>query len=97
MVTTDTLEGIINGTISYHYDVTSDVLYLRLLTDMTTPSLGEKKTTRGSLSFARNKPIELIGLTIVSWWKRISAKCTLPDSISQIQRLIEPLATKVAA
>jgi hypothetical protein len=31
MIVTDTLEGIIDGTISSHYDVGSDVLYLRLL------------------------------------------------------------------
>jgi hypothetical protein len=95
MVTTDTLEGIINGTISYHYDVTSDVLYLRLLSDMTTPSLGEENDD-GIIELRDEQTDRLIGLTIVSWWKRFG-KGTLPDSISQIQQLIEPLAKKVAA
>ena len=48
MVTTDTIEGVINGTISYHYDVFADVLYLRLIADMNTPSIGDENddTTR---------------------------------------------------
>src|SRR4051812_30507845 len=39
MVTTDTLEGIINATLSYHYDATNDVLYLRLLSHRDAPAL----------------------------------------------------------
>ena len=37
-----------------------------------------------------------VGLTVVSWWKRFG-QGALPDSISEIQRRIEPLARKVAA
>jgi hypothetical protein len=95
MVTTDTLEGIINGTTSYHYDVFADVLYLRLLTDMNTPSIGEENDD-GLIELREEKTNRLIGVTIVSWWKRFG-KGSLPDSISQIQQLIEPLAKKVAA
>jgi hypothetical protein len=95
MVTTDTLEGIINGTTSYHYDVFADVLYLRLLADMNTPSIGEEND-EGLIELREEKTNRLIGVTIVSWWKRFG-KGSLPDSISQIQQLIEPLAKKVAA
>ena len=29
MVTTDTLEGIVNNRFRFHYDISSDVLYVR--------------------------------------------------------------------
>jgi hypothetical protein len=89
------LEGVINGVLWYHYDVGSDVLYLRLLSERNTPTLGEE-TPDGFIllrSEATNAPT---GLTIVNWWKRFG-KGQLPDSISKIQSLIEPLAQKLAA
>lgn len=95
MVTTDTIEGIIDGTISYHYDVFADVLYLRLLADMQTPSIGEENDD-GDIELHDEKTARLIGLTIVSWWKRLKVGA-LPDSIREIQDRIEPLAKKVAA
>src|SRR5438874_1310015 len=39
MITTDTIEGGIDGRLSYHCDVFADVLYLRLLEHMETPSI----------------------------------------------------------
>ena len=95
MVTTDTIEGIIDGTISYHYDVFADVLYLRFLADMETPAIGEENDD-GDIELHDEKTGRLIGVTIVSWWKR-SGRGALPDSIREIQNHIEPLAKKVAA
>lgn len=95
MVTVETVEGIINGTISYHYDVSGDVLYLRLLSDMQTPSLGEE-TDDGFIELREEATGRLVGVTVVSWWKRFGHG-PLPDSIAQIQQQIEPLAQRVAA
>jgi hypothetical protein len=95
MVTTDTIEGMVNSTLSYHYDVFADVLYLRLISDMNTPSLGEENDD-GDIELHEEKTDRLIGLTIVSWWKRFG-QGKLPDSISEIQKRIEPLANKLAA
>lgn len=95
MVTIDTVEGIINGTISYHYDVFADVLYLRLLSDMETPSLGEE-TDDGLIELREENTGRLVGVTVVSWWKRFG-QGTLPDSLRELQRKIEPWAGKVAA
>lgn len=94
-ITTDTLEGTINGTVSYHYDVFADVLYLRLIDQMETPSIGEE-TDDGMIELRTEDSNRLIGITIVSWWKRFGHGA-LPDSISEIQKRIEPLAQKVAA
>ncbi len=95
MVTTDTIEGTINGVISYHYDVFADVLYLRLIADMNTPAIGDENDD-GLIELRDEQSGRLIGITIVSWWKRFG-QGVLPDSISEIQRRIEPMAQKVAA
>jgi len=96
MVTTDTLEGTINGTVSYHYDVSADVLYLRLLAFLDTPTIGEQNDD-GDIVLLDEKSTRPIGLTVISWWKRFGQGAALPDSIREIQTRIEPLAGKVAA
>jgi hypothetical protein len=95
MVTIDTVEGTIDGSISYHYDVFADVLYLRLLSDMETPSLGDVNSD-GDIVLRDETTDRIVGLTIVSWWKRFGHGA-LPDSVAEIQKQIEPLAKKVAA
>ncbi len=95
MVTTDTIEGIINDRFRFHYDIFTDVLYLRLLDAEGIPTIGDL-TDNGDILLrdeVTNKPI---GLTVISWWKRFG-QGALPDSISEIQKRIEPLAGKVAA
>jgi len=95
MVTTDTLEGTINGTISYRYDVAADVLYLRLIADLETPALGDE-TDDGLIELREESTGRLVGVTVVSWWKRFG-KGNVPDSIRELQTKIEPWAGKIAA
>lgn len=95
MVAIDTLEGVIDARLWYHYDVGSDVLYVRLLAQRNTPALGEE-TDEGFILLRDETTDRPIGLTIVSWWKRFGVG-QLPDSISQIQSRIEPWALKLAA
>lgn len=84
-----------DGTISYHYDLVADVLYLRLLIAEETPTYGDL-TDDGDILLRNETTNRPVGLTIVSWWKRFGHGA-LPDSISEIQKLIEPVAKKVAA
>jgi len=93
--TTDTLEGTINGALSYHYDVSNDVLYLRLIADMETAALGEEND-EGLIELRDEQTGRLLGITVVNWWKRFG-RGDLPDSIREIQQRIEPLASKLAA
>ncbi|MEX0774277.1 MAG: hypothetical protein WD042_01045 [Phycisphaeraceae bacterium] len=95
MVAIDTLEGVINQTLWYHYDVGSDVLYLRLLSERDTDTVGEE-TEDGFILLRDEATDRPVGLTVVSWWKRFG-EGGLPDSISQIQSRIEPWAKKLAA
>jgi hypothetical protein len=95
MVQTDTLEGIIDEVLHFHYDVSSDVLYLRLLSAMETMTIGDL-TDEGDILLRDEITDQAVGLTVVNWWKRFGHGA-LPDSIAEIQKQIEPLAKKVAA
>ena len=96
MVQTDTLEGIIDNVLHFHYDFFADVLYLRLLSAEDTATYADL-TDSGDLLLSRRKPPTARWvLTVVSWWKRFG-QGALPDSIAEIQKHIEPLAKRVAA
>jgi len=95
MVTTDTLEGFINEVLSYHYDVESDVLYLRVSAHRDTPTLGEE-TDDGLIELRDEENGQLVGLTVVHWWKRFGTG-PLPDSLREIERQLEPWAARLAA
>ncbi len=95
MVAIDTLEGTINGTLWYHYDVSSDVLYLRLKSHQDRDTLGEE-TDDGFILLRDAESQAPVGITVVNWWERFGAG-PLPDSITEIQKRIEPWAEKLAA
>lgn len=95
MVTTDTIEGIVSDKLRFHYDISADVLYIRLLSAEQTPTIGDL-TDEGDILLRDEKTDEPVGLTVVSWWKRFGSGA-LPDSISEIGKRIEPMAKLVAA
>lgn len=95
MVVTDTLEGTIDNVLWFHYDMTGDVLYLRLVGERDTATVAEE-TPDGFLVLRREDDNRAVGLTVVNWWKRFG-KGALPDSIRELQELIEPWAKKIAA
>ena len=92
---TDTIEGIINGTILYHYDVGSDVLYVRLLGHLQSPTLGDENDD-GIIEEYLEDTDQLVGFTIVGWWQRYGTG-QLPDSLAEIRRHVEPAAARLAA
>ena len=95
MAVIETLEGIVGGALRYHYDVTDDVLYLRLSTHEGADALGEE-TPDGMILLRDANTDQTVGLTVVNWWKRFG-QGELPDSIREIQRRIESLASRLAA
>ena len=95
MVITDTIEGVVDGTVWFHYDLTNDVLYLRLASRREAGAIGEE-TADGFVLLRDEQTNEAIGLTVVNWWKRFG-EGRRPDSITGLQRLIEPWARRVAA
>jgi hypothetical protein len=95
MVKVDVIEGTVNDVLWCHCDLTGDVLYLRLASERETPTYGEE-TAGGFLLPRRQDNDAVVGLTVVSWWKRFG-NGALPDSIRELERLIEPWARKLAA
>ena len=95
MVKTDAIEGIVDDFLRFHYDIFADVLYLRLLSGEAKSSYGDL-TDEGDILLRDELSNQPVGLTVVSWWKRFG-RGNLPDSIAEIQRHIEPLASKLAA
>jgi len=92
-IKTETVEGTIHSTVSYHYDIAKDVLYVRLVSDRLTPALGEENEN-GLLEFRAEGSGRLIGITVVSWWKRFGDG-SLPDSINEIEDRIGPWADRL--
>jgi hypothetical protein len=94
MVKSDAIEGIVDDVLRFHYDIFADVLYLRLISEEASNSYGDM-TDEGDLLLRDERSDKPAGLTVVSWWKQFG-QGSLPDSISEIQRHIQPLANRVA-
>ena len=95
MVKVDAIEGTVNDVLWYHYDLAGDVLYLRLASERQSETYAEEGDD-GTLLLRRQDNDALVGLTVVSWWKRFGTG-PLPDSIRKIEALIEPWASRIAA
>jgi hypothetical protein len=95
MVITDTIEGMIDGNIWFHYDISDDVLYLRLADRHDAAGIGEE-TPDGFIVLRDEETDGVIGLTVVHWWRRFG-RGRLPDSLATLQAAIEPWAGKVSA
>ena len=95
MVTIDTVEGTVDGRVSYHYDFFADVLYLRLLAEEQTESFGDMDND-GDILLRAQDDDRPVGLTVISWWKRCGDGSP-PDSLRELSSRIEPWAEKVAA
>lgn len=81
MVTTDSVEGIINKLLWFHHDIGNDVLYLRLAALRQTPTVCEE-TSDALLLLRKEDDDEPVGMTVVNWWKRFGAG-SLPDSFAR--------------
>ncbi|MEX2216594.1 MAG: DUF2283 domain-containing protein [Phycisphaeraceae bacterium] len=95
MVTPDTIEGTIDQAWWFHYDITNDVLYLRLASQREAQTLGEE-TPDGFILLRHAESDQPVGMTVVSWWKRFGAG-KLPDSMGELGRRIEPWIKRIAA
>ncbi len=95
MVRTDMIEGTIDQALWFHYDMASDVLYLRLAEGRDRPAVGEEND-EGIIVLTDEQTNQCIGLTIVNWWKRYGQD-ELPDSIQMLERFIEPWASRLVA
>jgi hypothetical protein len=95
MVKTDAIEGIVDDLFRFHYDLSSDVLYIRLLARESQPTIGEV-TDEGDILLREEITDQPVGITVISWWKRFGHG-TFPDSLAEISRKIEPITKRIAA
>ena len=95
MVVTDALEGVINKTLWFHYDIGNDVLYLRRNDRRDAQAVGED-TPDGMILLRDAETDDTVGLTVVNWWRRFG-RGELPDSISELAGHIEPFGQKMPA
>ncbi len=95
MVKIDTIEGTVDDVLWYHYDLGTDVLYLRLAAERETPTYAEE-TDDGCLLLRRESDDRAVGVTVVNWWKRFGSG-PLPDSLRELEARIEPWARRLAA
>ena len=89
MVITDTLEGLIDARLSFHYDMGNDILYLRRADHRDRECFGEED--EDGVILRDGETDEVVGRTAIDWWKR-SGKGPLPDSMSELSRQIEAWA-----
>ena len=73
----------------------TDVLYLRRASDLELPELGDENDD-GDIEFRDEQTGRLIGITVISWWKRFGQGLP-PDSLRELAAHVEPWAGKVAA
>ena len=69
MVKVDTIEGTVDDVLWYHYDLAGDVLYLRLSAHRDAPTYAEESDD-GFLLLRREDADDVVGITVVNWWKR---------------------------
>jgi len=92
MAELETLEGTVDTGLWYHYDASEDVLYLRLPSHRYRPVVGEE--TEAGILMRDDETDELVGLTIVNWWKRFGDG-PLPESYRELAARIEPFGQKL--
>ena len=88
----DTVEGVVGDILTYHFDITNDVLYLRLVSTQEQEVFGEE-TPDGFLLF-RTEDDKIAGLTIIGYWERFGEGRLADISPSGLQISIQ---TRVAS
>jgi hypothetical protein len=94
MAIAEAIEGTA-GAVWFHYDLTGDVLYLRLLSERETAAYGEEDD-QGFVVLRSQDSEQVVGMTVVNWWKRFG-QGGLPDSVATIAANIDPWAQRAQA
>ena len=86
----DTFKGTARGDLVFHFDVPSDVLYLRFASMQGQEVFGEE-TPDGFVLF-RNDRDEVAGVTILDYWKRFGTGRVDDATLRGLQASIEARA-----
>lgn len=95
MVTSDTIEGRINDTYFYHYDVFADVLYIRSVASRGKMVIGDE--TEEGFTVFHDEEDNFAGITFLSWWKRFGHDNVDNLTLSSMTECIEKQAVPLLA
>ena len=96
MVITDTIEGVVDETLWFHFDLTDDVLYLRVADRREEPTFAEE-TADGLLALRSERDNQVIGLTIVDFWSRFGTGVAPTSVLAEVEQRISDFAGRLAA
>ena len=89
----DTIEGVWQDSLRYHYDVTGDVLYLRLISRLEDEVYAEEDEN-GVFVLRSLGDDSIVGMKIVGYWRQYGAEgSTLGELADWQQRLDDSVAT----
>ncbi|HLK56274.1 MAG TPA: hypothetical protein VKU00_06905 [Chthonomonadaceae bacterium] len=83
----DTIEGVVDDTLFFHFDLSNDVLYIRRNSTRNQTVYGEE-TTEG-FTLLRTEDDEVAGLTIVNYWQRFGAGEVQKVTLQDLQQRVE--------
>lgn len=89
----ETVKGIVGNDLAFDFDIANDVLYLRLISTEEQEVFGEE-TSDGFLLF-RTEDDEIVGLTVVDYWKRFGAGRLDDMTLSGLQTSIKTRAASM--
>lgn len=84
----ETIEGVWQETLFYHYDVTADVLYVRLCSRLGEPVYGEEDENGFHLMRSQADDA-LVGLSVIGYWRLFGANLTPTDGRTDWRELFE--------
>jgi hypothetical protein len=91
-----TVEGTVNETLHFHYDISGDVLYIRLLSTMGEDSYSEE-TPDGYILVRDMATDQPVGMTVVGYWKRFGDPRPLGEiSLSDLDARVAHSAEEIA-
>ncbi len=96
MVITDTIEGIVDQTLWFHYDITNDVLYIHSLDRKDEQTYGEE-TPEGFILLRTLGDDAVAGIKVVDWWRRFGEGSLRSITFSALETRIEEWARRLAA
>jgi hypothetical protein len=93
-LTIDRLDGFVGEDIRYHFDVRSDVMYVRLADKMQSESYGEEMDD-GLIVLRTLANDELVGVTVVGYWERFGSGRVEDTPVIEVVAGVQKVAEKV--
>lgn len=89
-VEVDTLQGVLDGNIWFHLDLSNDVLYLRDQATRNVALIGEESPE--GYTVLRTQDGHLAGMTIVNYWRRFGSTAIDFATIQAVKERVSAMA-----